>query len=888
MSAQLNSINTETFRPNSYLHYFQQALIAILIVGAPFFLGGRHPSAHLIYAVLIAIVGSLTLLTSLLRKSAIDFRFDAIDFSLLGAISLVSFQLFELPPTVLEFFAPGGFDRLSLWGESAGTIFGAWSTISFEPQVTRQTLGLLVCWLVLYRSVRASVSSIDDLRRLLFLICLASVSMAVIGLAQYCFGNGKFLWVFEVPFRAPGPRTQGPFINSNHFAHFVALGIGPLIWLISESLAKRNWFKDGWKPFASYSYSNKPRTMHWAPLALTVIFLAGFMSLSRGGILCVLLATLVSISVALYLSKMNVKILAAVCVAAILCSGILLWGGPELLGSRLGEFSVDSSASMSESLDRTAPWSAAVNSFPEFWLFGSGAGTYAEVHKAHLTQDFNFEYTYAESGYLQILVETGLAGSFLLVVAVGTVLRWMWSTLRSNSSNLLIAIIPGIAISLLHSAVDFIWFIPACFTSTLVLIACLGSLHHGVQLQDARGNQSTERQPTEIEWSPGLLQNTIWRRCYFAFSTSFTLCLFLVIIQQFQKEASGRKLWEAYLKQPTLENTLALAEAGELQEQLSARVDLLRKCTQVSPHNSDAHLALSQTLLHLFALKQQQFGGFALNQIADASRLGDYPDASELKLWIEKAVGENHTLLYEAYTHSVHAALLCPMNAESYLYLAQLTFLTPQDKSTPDQYLQQALALRPSDGELLFASGVTYNELGNQELGYELIGRSFRLHKQLRQRILEVVAVRLSAEEFIQNFNPDLNGLYELSVFYKQNGSPSNAAYAGQAYFDVLVTQNNGDLAERMARLKEAVRLADILERADRAILYTDLALKETPNDYSLRRSMSERLLDEDRPEEAILHLKWCLARKPRDATLRRQLTAAKMATDSSQEQLRR
>ena len=49
--------------------------------------------------------------------------------------------------------------------------------------------------------------------------------LAVVGVAQYLFGNGKFLWIYQHPYRDTFDAVQGPFIDKNHFAHLLALGV---------------------------------------------------------------------------------------------------------------------------------------------------------------------------------------------------------------------------------------------------------------------------------------------------------------------------------------------------------------------------------------------------------------------------------------------------------------------------------------------------------------------------------------------------------------------------------------------------------------------------------------------------------------------------------------
>ena len=63
--------------------------------------------------------------------------------------------------------------------------------------------------------------------------------MAAFGLAQFLAGNGKFFWFYEHPFSNTYGCAKGSFSNRNHFAHFLALGIGPLVWWLQDAAADR-------------------------------------------------------------------------------------------------------------------------------------------------------------------------------------------------------------------------------------------------------------------------------------------------------------------------------------------------------------------------------------------------------------------------------------------------------------------------------------------------------------------------------------------------------------------------------------------------------------------------------------------------------------------------
>ena len=79
-------------------------------------------------------------------------------------------------------------------------------------------------------------------------------------------------------------------------------------------------------------------------------------------------------------------------------------------------------------------WAAnlkAANKFP--WV-GTGVGSHSEIYRVFYEQSTRLEYSHAESGYLQLLTETGLVGLGLFLMGVYYCLRWSLRAVRSTSS----------------------------------------------------------------------------------------------------------------------------------------------------------------------------------------------------------------------------------------------------------------------------------------------------------------------------------------------------------------------------------------------------------------------------------------------------------------------
>ena len=99
----------------------------------------------------------------------------------------------------------------------------------------------------------------------------------------------------------PTRRVTGAFINQNHFAHLMALGLGPLMCLVAMQV-RHDQRKEQAAFKAERIGTRQIELLGWM-LALGIVLFAGLMTFSRGGALAMLLATLVVIG-ALYSARM--------------------------------------------------------------------------------------------------------------------------------------------------------------------------------------------------------------------------------------------------------------------------------------------------------------------------------------------------------------------------------------------------------------------------------------------------------------------------------------------------------------------------------------------------------------------------------------------------------
>ena len=236
--------------------------LAGVIFVAPYFFGGRHDLGRLVFVALVAVTAAAWWLRQSVRSQA-GWRPTFAHAVLLLAIGLVALQIVPLPATWIERLAPRNAELLPLWQTQDGAVqLGRWSTLSLSPHATNKALALLLGYSLLFVVVVQRIDDAMDVRRLLRWIGMSAVLMAVFGLLQFFLSNGLFFWFIEHPFRRADKFVNGSFINRNHFANFLVLGVGPLVaWLVGAIATMR----PPPRPAAQAPlHRNTSRPSHWA------------------------------------------------------------------------------------------------------------------------------------------------------------------------------------------------------------------------------------------------------------------------------------------------------------------------------------------------------------------------------------------------------------------------------------------------------------------------------------------------------------------------------------------------------------------------------------------------------------------------------------------------
>ena len=840
---------------------------------APLWFGGRHDLGRLLYSGFVATgVIAWAMRCYLLRQPAI--RWSAAHWLLMAAIGLVVCQLLPLSPATLARVSPGLASLAPAWtsGGDFQLQLGVWNTISVTPAATQVGLAVLVTHALLFCLVVERLETAADVRRLLQLVAIAAASMAAFGLLQWLTSNGKLLWFYQHPQRAIGEDVQGSFANKNHFAHFVVLGVGPLI---AAALAARGQILSG-----QASRRTRPADIKrwktillvWSIALLTAV-VAVLLSLSRGGWVALLVATLVGCLVLMkrgeFRSRRTLFAAAGLAAAALF---VISFGDMDRLAGRVQAIEEGSIAKFDLHGARRAIWAANIEAVRQNPWLGYGVGSHADVYPAFIESGFFTNFTHAESGYLHTLTETGLAGGLLLLAAIGLVGYWcVRGVLGERDPQRIIAwaaVSAGLAASLVHSLVDFVWYLPACMCLTLVLAACALRLHqtaHDAPAQpatDPRQNKShrTAARPPAWAWAPVAASLML--------ATWATSALW----------APGRAslAWDHYQRNSVVERELALSllynpsdnprsDAATMRFLKQQMIASLKKAIELYPGHTRARLRLAGRMLQQFELeKSDSPNAMALVHIRQSALGSNFPSRAATVDWLRRAFGDATIRLVAAYDQARIALAQAPFQSDGYTYLATTNFLAPPHQRDIPTIMRQALILRPQDGGTLFEAGRQAIVTGRVEQAIELWLRAHQLPGPHRGELVWLLTQNFPARDYLLDFEPDWQTFVLASRHYRLRGNPADLQAIGVYAEQLAHTLRETEQPRNCARAwKLASDIAGERGESREQARCMNHAVKALPSDYAMRHELARVLVECQAYSEAMLHLRWCLVRRP-------------------------
>ncbi|MBC8351312.1 MAG: O-antigen ligase family protein [Planctomycetes bacterium] len=855
MPTALRSVSPENNALHARLTVAVDLGIASTVLVAPLFMGGRGPVGRFVLVLCVAITAMLWCARQCVSTRAM-WRKSGVEWLLLAGLGVLVLQLVPLPQTLLTLFSPHLAELLPLWTTSADNAvqLGTWNQVSLNPMATQSGLTTYIAYVMLFLVTFQRLNELKDVKPLLRLIAVATCLMAVLALAQLLFGNGKFLWVFEHVSRDTTEVTKGPFQNQNHLAHLLALGIGPLLWW----LATLQTGGDNRRPSSSRRFLQDPSIQSkilW--IAIGTVTFTALLTFSRGGVISTLLSVTTAVALLSWKRMFTRRAFSVIFVIACLMVVSLSIHGYDRLARKLGTLR-DSQSIDELSHGRWALWNAHFQAIPDFWVLGSGVGTHRDIYPTYLAEHFDVEFTHGESGYLQIMLETGLLGTVLFLAGLLIAFRWaIVPLLRSNDRKEVgctIAIIPGLIASVVHSLGDFVWYIPACMTTTVLLLAAACYLFHSsVAPRHASNPQGSNEDSHSI-----IVPRLAWLGTSVVCLVMFTL----ITYTQFGA-AKAAPSWYKYRRLTRVTNE-ASWEAPKYND-LATLASHVEAAVLANPNDARMRVQLAGLYLQQFDLAQRDSQNpMPLSQIRDAALASRFASKQQLDDWLDRAVGENRALFDSALEHALQSVRLCPLQGEAYALLARVAFLEGPNPERKRSYIQQALQVRPFHSRVQFVAGQESLLAGNVEGAFAHWKRAFHGDAEVQNELIRELTAVIPANDLLNALAPNQRGLEALFGHYQRMSDVDSAKIVATYYTHFLAEQFHSEAEQDQLRtLRKLSALHEYLDAPDEAIRLAREASRLAPIDFELKLRLGRLFVKAGQFAEAEAELQWCVRRQP-------------------------
>lgn len=295
-----------------------------------------------------------------------------------------------------------------------------------------------------------SLQSTSQVKRLAVLFSVYGFAVASFAILQSASPSGKIYWLRT----ARGAWIYGPYVNHNHYAGLMEL-LTPIPLVLSVTRLA----------------SGRQKAM--AAAAGAVMAASIFLSGSRGGMTAFVVQTSLLCVLVLRREAKNRNTALALGAFVVIVAGLLVWLGGSELANRMGSIHSEARTELTGGTRLTIDRDG-IRMFFKKPVLGWGLATFPEVYPQFRSFYTDFFVNAAHNDYLQLLVETGLAGLAIMIWFLFSTYRGAIRKLSNWPSDtngaVALAAMIGVTGLLAHSFVDFNLQIPA--NASLFYVLC--------------------------------------------------------------------------------------------------------------------------------------------------------------------------------------------------------------------------------------------------------------------------------------------------------------------------------------------------------------------------------------------------------------------------------
>lgn len=341
----------------------------------------------------IPLAAAALLLLIVVRPSIGRGRARALDVALVVWLGAAALQILPVPVAIAERVSPAS---VRLAGELSLAAPSAFATFSIRASHTAHSLLVLLSALLVFWMARETfrAGGVRTFGR--GVACLGFV-VSLVALAQHATAGRLIYWTW--PTAAEGPPPFGPFVNRNHFATWIVLAIPLCLGYLAARSAGPDT-RDVRRPLrARLARGADPRAV-WLLAATGTMALALAFTQSRSGLAALGVALAIGFGLTRGRADTARRRGAGVVAALAVLGAAFAWNLPAIM-SRFERAATGYA-------DRAVIWRETLPIVHDFWLTGSGLGTFKTTMAFYQQADRTWFFNQAHSEYLQLASEGGL------------------------------------------------------------------------------------------------------------------------------------------------------------------------------------------------------------------------------------------------------------------------------------------------------------------------------------------------------------------------------------------------------------------------------------------------------------------------------------------------
>lgn len=726
--------------------------------------------------------------------------------------------------------------------------------LTLDIEGTWYQLRLLViavtCLLIGSRYFRGT----KHLATFLSVVLINGVAITAFGLVQKMRFNGKLFWEIEL---TQGGIPFGPFICRNNAAGYLVMclsaGAGLLLLLMTQKRSSKphQIVSDEipfWRQATTYIglFVAQLDAKRLAVLVACVFISFGVVAtLSRGGVMALLAAW---IGGCLIYNLTRQPKFAGLLLAPIvvLVVALVSWiGFADELVKRFEKIDTLDESSINLRLDT---WRDTLPAAFDHGLFGAGLGSYRSVHRLYRTDPELQLFEYAENQYVQSLVEAGIPGLVLVIMALVVSFWYAIFLLNQGSSGRTIGaglfgafLLVGQTIA---AVFDFGWYVPA----NMVLFAA----GMGVVAQQAHSLSGRLKKKSWLQFeSPKLVTQAIILGTF--------LCSIFVVYDLYHKSAIYDQLRPISIG---LLDPLSFDEQ-ETDERIQRLASLVNKSPTISGLNSMGDLYVHRARIRYLRLLKEN------NPVANLT--GEEQAAVDQNLWNLTGLLRIHEYLaslkrdndrvmlnrfkrHEFFQFELPQALVyyktsqrsAPLQPRIQMQIGLLTSILGEfDKAKLE--LEKAIELSPQNPNFRFSTAMLFLHEGQGDEAARHLKHYLELKPNQLERVLNILTGKANRSIvpldgrliFDQVLGDDPSQLYAFAKDYVGSDQRLKREVLNKAIVEL------GDVS--LSDPEKLILNANVhLELGDKekGIEFLDSATRSDPNDHETRFRLASLLFE--------------------------------------------